>query len=108
MWMMDDQSAVDSSSGLAIPCRLCSLTCTHLFLVFIANYVCIPFGTHRQHTDNVESSHSLVWRLGWNDCGRMMEELGVRLNVESNKSAHPFITEVLCSQTNRDCITRYG
>lgn len=62
--MMDDQSAVDSSSGLAIPCLLCSLACTHLFLVFIANYVCIPSGAHRQHTDSVESSHSLVWRLG--------------------------------------------
>ena len=60
MWMMDDQSAVDSSSGLAIPCRLCSLTCTHLFLVFIANYL-----SERTDSTQTMSNRRILWSGGW-------------------------------------------
>lgn len=78
---MDDQSAVDLSCGLAIPCLLCSL------YLFIANYVFnIPFRcaqtAHRQC--RIVALVKYYKRLfsglevgGWNGCGRMMEELGV-------------------------------
>lgn len=88
MWMMDDQSAVDSSSGLAIPCLLCSLTSTHLFLEFIARYAQTA---HRQCRIVAFSGLQVE---SWNACGRMMEELGV--SVKSNKSADP-LQRYFCS-----------
>lgn len=61
--------------------------------MYVCTYVFLSVRT--DSTQTIMSNRRILWsggwRLavgGWNDCGRMMEELGVN-NVESNKLVHP-------------------